>query len=920
MKRTAIIAVHGVGSPPRFDTARGIADLLTQYGCCSDTCSYPSFQEQMIKIPTSPVITPPATGGRDKPDKRLGHDRTKFVDADPVAGEHIDIAFARDQLLGYETESKRIPYNTLEIVGCRVHDGPSGRVEEEVRIFEMYWADLSRVGTGVLRLLGALYQLILHLGHLGRKTLDLASAATARQPGAADVARHWKRVASTHAWALRFFTIGVPVFSLLLLACVALFLPDAISPRRRLLIGVVILEVALLVGVGVRTYFRDRATNAAGRLVTWILVLVSAGVLVVLFAAKLGGNSLGVAVLNTTTVVLVLLAYLAVLKQYNTAAPGAFWCGIAGLVIVMIGMLSWGPRFRLSAGEATGEGLRFTALAGFQFAYILLMVVWVLIWAAAMLTTFNYLRLRSSLRRSRAQSMEDHTRAKRAMWTAKVTLGLSLFSLIVTALVGYEALNQFAWRVHGAPAELTQASVIAPGARADSASGFNIYPSLPPGASFPLITKSLVRPDTTCPPPPPGREYDASACSKHFFDSLIAQSGTAGLPIALGAAGLALLLISWFIVLIAVTSLRVPKSESVYARNVGDWVTDGFKWTHAAGSVMVVGFATALSVGLAFAIWRAAGSGTESWLTTQTTSDILVWLALAALATAATLAAARARIELLASRARPAVGIVLDVDNYLRESPKTATPKAMIAERYASLLRHVVEKKASDGTTPYFDRVVIVSHSQGTVISADFLRYLTIARVASPDLSGVDLRLLTMGCPLRQLYAVHFPHLYGWVDRTDYVPEAERREDRDFAARAGGLVLPSDASGVPLTTIRSATTVTSSLDEMSPSPRWLRVRQWVNLFTAGDYVGRPLWQNDSSPNVWKFDAHAAAGRRRAARTLPGRWNAHAVLDESRCGAGNRRSYRHVIILRRHPITPPGRVHSLHGHVTHAPDH
>ena len=858
MRRTAIIAVHGVGSPPRFDTARGIADLLTQYGCCSDTCSYPSFHEQQIKIPTSPVITPEITGGRDTPDKKLGHDRTKFVDADPIAAEHLDIAFMRDQLLGYEDESKRVPYNTIEIIGCRVHDGPNGRVEEEVRIYEMHWADLSRVGTGVLRLLGALYQLILHLGHLGRKTLDLASAATARQPGAEDVARHWKRVASSHAWALRFFTIGVPVFSLLLLACVALFLPDAIAPRRRLLIGVLMLEIGLLVGIGVRTYFRDRATNAAGRLVTWILMLVTAGVLVVLFAARLGGNSLGVAVLNSTTVLLVLLVYLAILKQYNTAAPGAFWCGIAGLVIVVVGALSWGPRFRLSAGEAAGEGLRFTALAGFQFGYILLMGVWVLIWGAALLTTVNYFRLRWSLSHSEAQSREDHSRAKRAMWTAKVTLALSLFSLIVTALVGYEALNQFAWRVHSTPPELTQQSVIAPGVRADTASGFNIYPSLPPGSAFPLITKSLVRPDTTCPPPPPGREYDSSACSKHFFDSLIAQSGTAGLPIALGAAGLALLLISWFIVLIAVTSLRVPKSESVYARNVGDWVTDGFRWTHAAGTVMVFGFATALSVGLFFALWRAAGSGTETWLTTQTTSDILVWLALAALATAATLAAARARIELAASRARPAIGIVLDVDNYLRESPKTATPKAMIAERFASVLRHVVERKASNGTTPYFDRIVIVSHSQGTVISADLLRYLTIAKVASPNLATVDLRLLTMGCPLRQLYSVHFPHLYSWVDRTDYVPESGRREDRDFAARAHGLVLPSGADGQVLTTIRSATTVTSSLDEMSPSPRWLRVRQWVNLFTAGDYVGRPLWQNDSSPNVWKLDEHAAA--------------------------------------------------------------
>src|SRR5205085_10464969 len=85
---------------------------------------------------------------------------------------------------------------------------------------------------------------------------------------------------------------------------------------------------------------------------------------------------------------------------------------------------------------------------------------------------------------------------------------------------------------------------------------------------------------------------------------LIAQSGTAGLPIAIGFGVLSVLLISWFVILVAVTSVRVPKSESTFARNVGEWVTDGFWWVHAAGSVLVLGFALALTYGLVDAIWR----------------------------------------------------------------------------------------------------------------------------------------------------------------------------------------------------------------------------------------------------------------------------------------------------------------------------
>src|SRR5207253_10762039 len=117
-------------------------------------------------------------------------------------------------------------------------------------------------------------------------------------------------------------------------------------------------------------------------------------------------------------------------------------------------------------------------------------------------------------------------------------------------------------------------------------------------------------------------------------------------------------------------------------------------------------------------------------------------------------------------RARPALGMILDVDNYLRESPDDATPRARITERFVSLLRYVGRRS--------FDRVVIISHSQGSVVSADLLRLLTHG--VTPDTSLVSperFRLVTMGCPLRQLYGANFPYLYAWVTASDKPPARE---------------------------------------------------------------------------------------------------------------------------------------------------
>ncbi len=127
--------------------------------------------------------------------------------------------------------------------------------------------------------------------------------------------------------------------------------------------------------------------------------------------------------------------------------------------------------------------------------------------------------------------------------------------------------------------------------------------------------------------------------------------------------------------------------------------------------------------------------------------------------------------------------IMLDVSNWLRERPWDCNPRGRIMTRYIALLEYLVKEQA-------YDRVVIVSYSQGTVISADTLKLLTETGVLE-QWPKSRIMLLTLGCPLQQLYAQRFPDWYGWIH--------------------------------------------------TASPATLGVCAWANGYRTGDYVGRSLW-------------------------------------------------------------------------------
>jgi len=158
---------------------------------------------------------------------------------------------------------------------------------------------------------------------------------------------------------------------------------------------------------------------------------------------------------------------------------------------------------------------------------------------------------------------------------------------------------------------------------------------------------------------------------------------------------------------------------------------------------------------------------------------------------------------------RPVLRIMLDVDNWLREYPRESNPTARICARYTSLLRYIAGWRSQDKDHAGYDALVIIAHSQGTIITADLLRFLT----AQGWTSAIPIRLFTMGSPLRQLYSLRFPHLYEWARCADKGP-------------------------------RSAL----------PDPARLGIGLWVNAYRSGDYVGRSLWRTENDKDVWDPDA------------------------------------------------------------------
>jgi hypothetical protein len=263
------------------------------------------------------------------------------------------------------------------------------------------------------------------------------------------------------------------------------------------------------------------------------------------------------------------------------------------------------------------------------------------------------------------------------------------------------------------------------------------------------------------------------------------------------------------------------KGAPEWAQRLGGWLGGGvrvlgtaFKWLVPAGAIA----GSVLYLAFVFhqvAIARGVEGGFALWLDGFREAFQGETLVAAAMAGGARRSRRWVATQTF-GRLRVAIDAVLDIDNYFGDPPNGQPPRARIYSRYASLLAYLRDAG--------YARIVIVAHSQCTVISADLLRYLHAQGRLQGIVGALPVALVTVGSPLRDLYAERFPLLYRWMGS----------RDTGFAQAA-------------------------------PAPADLGITEWVNACRSGDYVGRFIWTPVSDAGRFGVAVVGADGRVEARR-------------------------------------------------------
>ena len=774
--KVAVVAVHGVGDQVPFAMARSIARLLQRRAVATST-QYSGFTEVALDIPISEWS---AYGDRAAPnagDRFGGHARGRafganawyvrsdFVKQGTIRGdETADTAFTRRALETAriaDDQPERKHYGTVCVSGTR----GTGADAKAVDIYELYWADLAKKTGGIAQILAKFYQLLFHLSFLGVKTVEWAWAQQADER----VKRRLRNVLAMQAVVDALLGGVTPVLNIVLAAMILPVLALRL-PGERWVLALSLIAGAIAAGAG---YYiaRDKVNRAQASPESssspMLLLLPVMLAVVVALGAYLGLAQAsdpyryalaGLYVLAQIACVALVAWVTAKLADRRAASPfsaadARSWLNSVPraslLPALAAGAGFWwaGWRYQTAADGSLSSQLLLTVTHAAEAFLMVVNACWiVLMIAAAAMCVAGWWTLR-------IVPMADQA-TRRAIWTGKMgfLVSASLFSLVT--LIAWAALVR----------------VIKPAIPADL-----VYVDWVPVFGGCADTTLL--------------------CKIALLNDTVGGAGYNVFLVVLFLAAAALVIA--FLPSVLLESAPVLDRNAKRSASLGHWLDLGLASLRIVGyalltSLIVVvpalGVAAALHLGFFAHDYDPHGI----W-----SSSLVAYAAGVLIAPLALMVSIRTN---LFGGFQRAVNIALDVDNWLSERPAENNPRGHILLRYLGLLRHIEAQGYRD--------VVFVAHSQGTVITADLLRFLHTAPTGATQ-AFVDWtkRLLTAGSPLRQLYSLRFPHWYGWC----------REED----SGEGGAPSPSPP---PL-----------------PSAVAMGVQRWLNAYRSGDYVGRYLW-------------------------------------------------------------------------------
>jgi hypothetical protein len=660
------------------------------------------------------------------------------------------------------------------------------QAKKEVHIYECYWADLSRPKNTILSFFQGLYQILFHLGSLSRLAISTGADAKENRDR-----RIWKWLDWTQNWAVRILALPIPILNLILFISLFGALPHLLSEHRAR-VGAV--ASAALLGLLVCAIV-SRWMAATPWPLTWAAIPF-------VFASAFGGLAWLVASEMSPWSLLAVegwllgagIVYLSV-SSYDEVRDGAkevAWTFYGVSLAAFVGIL-WLIREQGTSIEQATLWMVQVILAALRAS-----------WALLFLFAFVALVLGSLAWRS-IPAGAGRARAKAAVRTSRFALAMPAMGILIVTLALWSGLFVKTTKSNQTKERCCQSSV--------ATKLFNN--SIPKLLDLPADWGGLFLDESDaqgylgsvpCPQGMPPNDY---------FQGVLVWSATPAFPVVLAVLSTGFFLVLLWLLPSVFTEMKPPRgSDNASSRRMGAWLSRGLDAT-AIGFVLMWTAAFLLPVlFLVLHEWKKSELNSLD----SPTAAILQWLGLAT-----------GSLAILASVAKSGssvLGIMLDVDNYLRTSPKEKTPRARIMERYVSLLRYLADGK--DESRKY-DRIVILAHSLGALISGDLLLYLKsqgdpeLARLGleTPEVSAeakIPIRLFTMGDPVRQFLNRMFPYLYEWVRGT---PDNSLKH-------LGGLV-PTLPNTPPAGT---------------PNPDRLGVDLWVNAYRSGDYIGRSLWLDE----------------------------------------------------------------------------
>jgi hypothetical protein len=788
-KKVAIVAIHGIADQKIYSSAREIADVLNSVGRVRHQANRPipaASEEHLLRIPVDRVepkvitttLLPRHTGlfGRLKKWFKVGPSLVDVrLENHPYQGEAIDddalLAKLESEYLNHQlAKYDRRPwaaqptehYHTIRVdqsVNCPTKFGPteSGPTEPvTAHVYEMHWADLSRLGSGPLLLLNELYQLLFHLASLGHHVVALGFLeASERYPRSSRTWKFWQSYLDVQEASTALISLWIPILSLHVL----LLLIITLLGKLQLAMSLQQFPLGMLL-----QYLWPSEAQGYGDQIFALVVYAGLSALV----------------------------HIGPIAAYEKRRPGAnivhqlVWLVTTVVLTMQLARPDWLPIEAWPSAMLGHHVITFASFRTIEILYTLLSWVW--LWfnvAHLACIAFGWKVRRIAVQQaiaspSSAQSSSNWLeRIDRCNWTARLSLAATAALYFVLSMGLWSGLNQ-----------LEQWLKILP----QAANSYRISNWF---AAFIQLDPVLL----PAPVPSPIADPAGWLIGGDRFIQVLLQTATSPLFV------LNLVLIA-ITILICVQAflpsvwrdIQQPSTDTQISA-LGHGLDQGFRRIrHIAVPLLVVNMAVIFPLGYLLAKLVPLPLFHQSSWQMLLVLGILQPLFLAGVFF----------LRGFQAQVRGVLDAILDVDNYLRVHPREDNPRSRIFARYVSLLRYLA--------TQDYDGIVLVAHSQGSVITTDVLRFLAreaklagpvqrdpaLARLLDPNHpQPLPVSLFTMGAPIHQLYSFSFPHLYHWAAHYDE-PAPDRTCDR-------------------------------------PCPQDLGLCQWVNAYGSGDYVGRYLW-------------------------------------------------------------------------------